>query len=288
MRHFSLTNFDPKITLLGGQAFNWDQHGSRYQGFTQHEVIRARFGTHSTFRVYSGQSTPVSSSKFSANTYFQTTVSYKQIVSSFNKDQHTATAIKKYYGLRVLRQPFEQTLLSYILSAQNNIKRIRLIVRNLAGMLGEPVLAGQNSVYLFPSTEVLANAPISTLIKAGCGFRAKYLKSSAQKLLDTKLSSKIGKFSEKRAREALLSFPGVGPKIADCVLLYALGFNDVLPLDVWCTRVLTDLYGLNPKMKYEYMQTWGKEYFGPYAGWAGQFLFEYLRNRKPSPVLTAR
>lgn len=262
----------PKITLLGGQAFNWDLHGSWYIGFFQDQIVRLRFRN--------GKPSYASPKTFHFTQYFQTGLSYKQILASFNKDQHTATAIKKYYGLRVLRQPFEQTLLSYILSSQNNIKRIRLIVRNLARKLGTPVTTGGKTAYLFPSTEIIANASISTLQSAGCGFRAKYIKQSAKELLETELSSKIGKYSEKHARETLLSFPGVGPKIADCVLLYSLGFNDVIPLDVWCTRVLTDLYGLSPKMKYDEMQAWAKNYFGLYTGWAGQFLFEYLRAKK--------
>ena len=282
MKCFSFNNFAPEITLLGGQAFNWNRNGLWYTGFTQNEVIRLRYSEKTGQLVYKVASSCSTSQnkQFSPAKYFNPSIPYQKVLDSFNKDQHTALAIKKYYGLRVLRQDFKQTLLSYILSSKNNIKRIRLIVRRLSEQLGTPIKAGNKIVHLFPATPSLANASISLLQNAGCGFRAKYIKNSAKRLLDTELSRKISKYSEEKAREALLTFPGVGEKIADCTMLYSLGFDNVMPLDVWCKRVLTDLYGLNAKMKYADMRSWAEEYFGPYAGWAGQFLFEYLRNRR--------
>jgi len=286
MRRSVISILAPRITLLGGQAFNWGLKGSWYTGFTQNEVIRLRYSTRTRqlFYMIFCPNLPAndSSSKepFSPATYFRTDVSYTKVLKSFNRDQNTAVAIKKYFGLRVLRQDFEQTLLSYILSSQNNIKRIRLIVRHISESLGTPVLSGTKTVHLFPSTASIANSSISILKNAGCGFRAKYIRTSARMLLDTELTRKISKYHEEKAREALLEFPGVGEKIADCSMLYGLGFDNVMPMDVWCKRVLTDLYGLNAKMKYKDMRLWAEEYFGPYAGWAGQFLFEYLRNHR--------
>lgn len=286
MRHVSIKNFSPKITLLGGQSFNWNLYDSWYTGFTQSHVITSRYSTSSNKLLYKcfspGKATYSlhATPNFSPSNYFRLRLPYQQVLSSFDKDHHTASAIKKYFGLRVLRQDFEQTLLSFILSSQNNIKRIRLIVRRLSDKLGTPVNIGNRSVSLFPSTSALADAPISLLKAAGCGFRSKYIKSSAARLLDMKLASKIAKYTEDKARLALLSFPGVGEKIADCTLLYSLGFDNVMPMDVWCKRVLTDLYGLRGNMRYQDMRSWAEEYFGPYAGWAGQFLFEYLRAKK--------
>ncbi len=83
--------------------------------------------------------------------------------------------------------------------------------------------------------------------------------------------------SETDARKTLLGINGVGEKIADCVLVFGLGFDNVTPLDVWSKRVFTRFYKLNPKMKYEDMRFWASNYFEGYAGWAGQFLYEYIR-----------
>lgn len=246
-----------KHTLLGGQAFNWDYKNGEYIGFFQNKIIKIQ---------HNATSFDKETSKI-----LRLNADYSKILSTIRKDNHIEEAINRFPNLRILKQPFEQTLLSYILSSMNNIKRIRLIVRNIRDELGEDGL--------FPATDVIAKTLISKLRELGTGFRAKYLKETAKILTSTNLSKVILDMDEETARKTLVDLPGVGPKIADCTLLYSLSFDNVIPLDVWCTRVLVDLYGLDPKMKYTDMSAWAGEYFEGYAGWAGQFLFEYIRNR---------
>jgi N-glycosylase/DNA lyase len=119
---------------------------------------------------------------------------------------------------------------------------------------------------------------LNELLKCKLGFHAKYLKGVAQSLIDSDLARRIYDMEEDKARKELVKLHGVGNKIADCVLIYSLGFDNVTPLDVWGKRICTDIYNCNPKMKYEEMRAWIDKYFEGYAGWAGQFLFEYIRN----------
>ncbi len=142
---------------------------------------------------------------------------------------------------------------------------------------GEKIEVDGKEFYLFPETKKIANAKLEDLLECKLGFRAKFLKSAAQHILKTKLEKKIIKMSEDQARNALLEINGVGEKIADCVLVFSLSFDNVTPIDVWGKRFLVNYYNLNPKMKYEDMRVWVGNYFNGYAAWAGQFLFEYIR-----------
>ena len=143
---------------------------------------------------------------------------------------------------------------------------------------GKAIKINGRKIFLFPKTEVIADAKLEDLLECKLGFRAKYLKGAAKHLIEKDFPKKIGKMAETDARNSLLEINGVGEKIADCVLVFGLGFDNVTPLDVWEKRAFTKFYKLNPKMKYEEMQMWAGNYFEGYAGWAGQFLYEYVRN----------
>ena len=143
---------------------------------------------------------------------------------------------------------------------------------------GKKIEVDKKTIYLFPETEILANAKLEDLLACKLGFRAKFLKGAANILANNDLSKRIKKMSEDNARRSLLEIKGVGEKIADCVLVFSLSFDNITPLDVWGKRVLTRFYKLNPKMKYEEMRSWIDDYFEGQAAWAGQFLFEYIRH----------
>jgi N-glycosylase/DNA lyase len=147
-------------------------------------------------------------------------------------------------------------------------------------MYGSAINVDGYQFYLFPKTENLAEARIEDLLKAKIGFRAKYIKTAAQRLLSTRLKGETGNLSKDEIRDKLLEFYGVGEKIADCVLCYSLGCDNVTPIDVWGKRIATELYGLDVKKRYKDYRDWFSNYFNGYAAWAGQFLFEYIRNHK--------
>ncbi|MEA3357036.1 MAG: DNA glycosylase, partial [Patescibacteria group bacterium] len=209
--------------------------------------------------------------------YFWLDIDYNKIRRIISKDPQVKKAMSAMPNIRILRQPFDFTVLSFILSARNNIPAIRKSVRNLCGMLGKKLLVDDESIYLFPSTNKIANASIERLREAKVGYKAEYLKKTAQMLIERDLSKRIYNMDEKEARTELLRLPGVGDKISDCVLVFALGFQNLTPVDVWARRFLIDLYDLPESWNYEKLRGWIKKNFFGYASWADQFLFEWYR-----------
>jgi N-glycosylase/DNA lyase len=188
--------------------------------------------------------------------------------------------------LRLLNQDFEQTLLSFTLASVKSISSIRQSIKLLSRKFGDKIEVNGKPFYLFPRTEVLAQASDSELKQTKIGFRSKYLRAAAKFLLNNLPGSE--KFNSKKLDseqnasqqeiiDRLTSIHGVGDKIADCVMCYSLGYDNITPMDVWGKRYLVEYYGLDPKMKYQQMRNWVESYFGQYGAWAGQFLFEYIR-----------
>ena len=141
-------------------------------------------------------------------------------------------------------------------------------------LLGKEVVFKDNTYNLFPSTQDIADASIDTLKLSKIGYRAPYLKESAKKLTQENLQDYK---DQEEIRKWLISFPGIGPKVADCILLYSLGYQDVIPLDTWMQKIFIERYYLPTKYKYEDMRKWYKDMWGNKAGIIGQYLFEAYR-----------
>ncbi len=276
MNKMQLKNYDLSWTLLGGQAFNWDlEPGNNYlYGFTADKVIKLKKENDNLL----WQTYPENDNLEYLKKYLRLDVDYLNILKKIQKDKYVKSAIKKYPNLRLLNQDFEQTLLSFMISSNNNIRSIRKIIRIMCQRLGKKITLDGKDIYLFPKTEVIANIKLETLLECKLGFRAKFLKSAARHLLKTNLTKEIIRFSEPDARNKLKEIKGIGDKITDCILVFSLGFDNVTPLDIWGKRILTEFYKLNPKLNYEKMRIWINNYFDGYSAWAGQFLYEYIRH----------
>lgn len=273
MNKLHLPQYNLQMTLLGGQSFAWDYEDDFYYGFTNKNIIKLKQENETLY----WQTYPSTDDFDFIKKYFRLDVDYEKILKAIQKDKHIKKAIVKYPDLRLLKQDFEETLLSFIISSNNNIKSIRKIIRLLNFKFGKSISINKKKIYLFPDTEMLANASMNDLLVCKLGFRAKYLKSTARLLLETNLKEKIQSLDENKARNELLKIRGVGDKITDCVLVFGLGFDNVTPLDVWAKRAFIKYYKLPPKMHYEEMRKWISNHFNGYAAWAGQFLFEYIR-----------
>lgn len=276
MNKIDLPNYNLKMTLLGGQAFNFDfdEFENSFYGFTQDKVIQL---TNENGYLF-WQTYPENDDSEFVKKYLRLDVDYPKILKKIQKDKYIKSAIKKYPNIRLLKQDFDQTLLSFLISPNNNIKAIRKIIRALCKKFGRKIIIQDKGIYLFPKTEVLANAKLEDLFECKLGFRAKFLKGAANYILQKDLNKNINKMTEDEARKKLLGIKGVGDKIADCILVFGLGFDNVTPLDVWAKRAFFKFYKLNKKRKYEDIRNWAGNYFEGYAGWAGQFLYEYIRN----------
>ncbi len=196
--------------------------------------------------------------------YFDLTVDYNQIKTALSSDPIMAEASTYAPGIRVLRQDGWEALCTFIISQNNNIKRIRGIVERLCESFGEPLNGGG---YAFPTPERLAAATLEDLAPLRSGFRAKYLLDAAKKVSDGIVDlSAIPRLPYEEAQAQLRLIHGVGPKVADCALLFGFYRLDSFPMDVWMKRAMTTLYpnGLPEKLL-------------PYRGIAQQYLFHYAR-----------
>ena len=184
-------------------------------------------------------------------------------------DPVMAKAIEAGSGIRILNQPKWETLVTFIISQNNNIPRIKKCINSLAGVYGH-----------FPTAEELASSELSDIACCRLGYRDKYLIETAKMVrrAPEELEELYGA-EEAFAVEALRKYPGVGPKVANCVALFCLGIVDSFPVDVWMKRVMNQLYGI-PEGNVAAMHEYAREHFAPYGGIAQQYLFYYITHMK--------
>lgn len=200
--------------------------------------------------------------------YFDMATDYAPIRAELAaKDPVLAAAVRYAPGIRILRQEPWEALCSFILSQCNNIARIRGMVERLCTAYGSAI-PGAGGRCSFPGPEALASARETDLRALGLGFRAPYVLEASRRVASGSLDlGALERLPADEARARLTSLPGVGPKVADCALLYGMHRLEVFPRDVWMNRALKTLFpGRNP------------EWFGPHAGVAQQVLFHYSRH----------
>lgn len=208
--------------------------------------------------------------------YFDLGTDYSKIKDILEKDEIMKEAIKTGYGIRLLRQDFWEILISFIISANNMIPRIMKTVDSLSVLKGNCIETDNNS-YSFPEIAALANATLEEIQQCKAGFRCKYIHKTSQ-IMDkntTTRESLLGMDTDV-ARKELMLLPGVGPKVADCILLFSGLKFDVFPTDVWVKRVMEELY-LKKDTSLKEIQIFAKEHFGDLTGYAQQYLFYHAR-----------
>ena len=195
--------------------------------------------------------------------------------------------VKGCRGLRLLRQDPWECLASFILSSTKQIVQIRQIIALLCERHGEPVgvPAGQAPAYAFPNAVRVASVSEAGLRECKMGFRASYLRDTARRVADGVCDlSRLRELPTDEAREELMELPGVGPKIADCVLLFAYGRQEAFPIDVWMMRALGELYFPRRRVGLERLQRFAASHFGPHAGFAQQYIFHHARLSARDPI----
>lgn len=215
--------------------------------------------------------------------YLQTEVDFETVLASFPIDEPMRASVGECRGLRLLRQDPWECLASFILSSTKQIVQIQQIVALLCERFGPEVIvpAGNEAVYGFPTAERLALAGEHELRACKMGFRAPNLLRTAQMIAGGEVDlEKIRSLALEQAREELLRLPGVGHKIANCILLFAYGFQGAFPIDVWVMKALRQLYFPKRRPTAQRIHRFTTEYFGPNAGYAQQYLFHYMRTRK--------
>jgi N-glycosylase/DNA lyase len=275
---FLLRDYDLAATLTSGQAFRWHSHENGWAGVIAKNWVHLQSTPDG---LIARTVTPVSDWRWLTH-YLQLDLDLDPVVASFPNDDSMRAAVRATPGLRLLRQDYWECLASFILSSTKQIVQIRQIVSLLCERYGEPVAvpAGNAPMYSFPSAERIARLTEGDLRACKMGFRAPYLLATAKAIASGHLDlAALQSLTHTQARAALVELPGVGPKIADCVLLFAYGFPEAFPVDVWVMKALRELYFPRRKPSQARLLKFIASYFGPHAGYAQQYLFHYMRTR---------
>ena len=261
---YGAEDFDLPHTLDCGQAFRWVcDEKNVWSGVAFNRFLKLEKLTDGTVVLYN---TTAEDFENIWKDYFDFSRDYGEIIKILSENSVLKQACEYSHGIRILNQePFE-TLCSFIISQNNNIKRIKGIISRLCENFGEK----KEGYYTFPTAEKLASLTLEDLAVLRSGFRAKYLLDAAQKVANGEVElSKLKEMNLEDARNQLMKIKGVGPKVADCCLLFSHRHTDAFPKDVWIKRAMEVLFGGE-------LPECAKEY----AGIAQQYIFFYARDTK--------
>ena len=289
-------DYDLAATLDSGQAFRWHARNDSWVGVIGRHWVRLTQGRNG---ICAGTAGPVADWQWLRD-YLQTETDLAAVLKTFPDDAPMRDTVAACRGLRVLRQDPWECLASFILSSTKQIVQIRQIVALLCERFGEPIhlcsggprpsqllVIGETSAVTdrrynsFPTPQRLASATEAELHACKMGFRAPHLLAAARRIADGKFDlERLRHLTLAEARGELMTLRGVGGKIADCVLLFAYGFDGAFPVDVWVERALRELYFSRRRVSDKRLRHFAATHFGPHAGYAQQYLFHYMRTKR--------
>jgi N-glycosylase/DNA lyase len=282
--------FDLDFSLGCGQIFRFKKQNGWWYGVSSDKTFKIR--QIDNCLEFEGVDTSF------VRTFFGLNDDLTKITQYVNKDPYIASAVKQFEGLRLIRQNPWECLISFICATYKNIAAIEQTLFKISQKYGEPLCFDGQMFWLFPSIEKLATAKVQGLEECGLGYRAKYVQATAKQIHDEQINlENFRQLSYVEAKKRLLEFLGVGLKVADCVLLFSLEKMEAFPVDVWVKRILLNHYAKHLPQnlverlqshdslsngEYEQLGTFSRNYFGPYAGYAQEYLYYYERTKKQS------
>jgi len=276
-------DYDLAATLDSGQVFRWRLAGNSWRGVLHKHSLCL---TQTKAGIHALAARPVDNWDFLRN-FLQTEIDFRTVLQAFPDDEPMRNAVAACPGLRLLRQDPWECLASFILSSTKQIVQIRQIVAHLCERFGEPCHLDEKGVphFTFPTPQRIAAATEAELRACKMGFRAPSLHAAARQIADGSFDLEaIRRLDYASARLELTKLRGVGGKIADCVLLFAYGFDSAFPVDVWIERALQELYFPRRRASDKRLRKFAATHFGPHAGYAQQYLFHYMRTRPVQPT----
>jgi N-glycosylase/DNA lyase len=280
--------FDLDFSLCCGQIFRCRKIGDWWYGVAAESIFKIRqcgdllefYGVDEEFVRH----------------YFGLNDDLEKIANCVGKDNYIKVALHKFEGLRIVRQVPWECLISFICATYKSIPAIEQMLNKLSIKFGEKKSFDGMDFYVFPTVRNLAYASEKGLRECGLGYRAKYVKATAKKIHEEKIKlDDLRSLPYIEARKCLEEFPGVGLKVADCVLLFSLEKLEAFPVDVWVKRIILKHYSSQlpaelvkrlsshdslTKGEYEKVNSFGRNYFGQYAGYAQEYLFHYERTQR--------
>ena len=305
---FSVQDYNLAATLSSGQAFRWKQIDSAWEGVIHERWVRLQQREPTDTQRSRASCIEATAAAPQENwiwltRYLRLDDDHAAQLASFPDDEPMREALAHCHGLRLLRQERWECLASFILSSTKQIVQIQQCVELLCQRFGEPVAMVGRAVpcpprtinstdnpgnsahgvthpnhFSFPTAARLTSATETELRACKMGFRAKYLLAAARMVASHELDlPSLSALPLDAAREALMRCPGVGRKIADCVLLFSCDHHEAFPIDVWVERALQRLYFPKRRARRARLEKFAATHFGPHAGLAQQYLFHYLR-----------
>lgn len=272
MQNYCTINVENSIN--SGQVFLWKKNNNYWYGVNGQDILRVddsgNIKSHQNGRV----------------DFFRKKDNIEKIIKSISKDNITKKAVNQYPGLRILEQDPFQCLISFIVSSNSNIQKIKTSLENISKKFGVKVEFQDQEFFLFPKPEKLAKASINEIKKCGVGYRARFIKEAANMTVLKKIDfDYLKKCNYQDAKEKICLIPGVGNKVADCIILFSLNKLEAFPLDRWMIRILEKYYSNEFQLEtktitekqYNILHEKIVNHFGPFAGYAQQFLFKMER-----------
>ncbi len=278
MKIDNVTDFNLKYTLESGQSFRWNRVDAAYFGVVEGRILKIQ---------QNGDTLIIDSSKDEDEPIFTTHLSHyldlhrelASILAEVNVDAYIDRAIDRFWGMRLLNQELWETIASFILSQNNNMARIRSIIRSLSERFGRKLVFESYVDYTFPTPQTLADAGVDEIFACGTGYRASYLWNAARNIVNGELVLDVLKqMPYTEAKHELMKLQGIGEKVADCICLFSLGHLEALPVDVWIKRIFEQIY-LRKRSTSREICEFAKNYFGEFVGYAQQYLFHYAQNQ---------
>ena len=267
---------DVENSVNSGQVFLWKRNGEYWDGVNGQDILH--IDKNGIIISYQNLKTD----------FFRENDNLDIIIKSISKDRIVKKAVEKYSGLRILKQDPFQCLISFIVSSNSNIHKIKICLERISKKFGTRVRFQNQEFFLFPKPEDLANASIDEIRECGVGYRTKFIKEASNMVFLKEIDFEyLKKCNYQDARKNICLVPGVGNKVADCVMLFSLDKLESFPLDRWMIRILQKYY--SEKFQFETKTITEKQYdvihkkvikhFGPYSGYAQQFLFKMEREK---------
>lgn len=287
----SIRPFNLEHTLRCGQLFRWEKIGDWWYGVVRDKVVKIRqINGRLVFQTF-----PEKVDTDLVENYFRLDDDLPHILSKIDKDEHMRKAIQCFRGLRISRQEPWECLISYICATYKNIPAIKNMILNLSKRFGRKIIFNSHRFYTFPKPRDLAQASLEEIKECRLGFRATSILETSKIVNRGEFNLEdLRKTDYEKAKRELLSLPGVGQKVADCVLLFSLDKLEAFPVDVWIKRIILGFYpnyfedsfvervsgktSITPG-EYETISSFGRKYFGEYAGYAQEYLFLLSRSR---------
>ncbi|MCL2289021.1 MAG: hypothetical protein FWC33_07640 [Candidatus Bathyarchaeota archaeon] len=281
--------FDLNLSLCCGQIFRFKKQRDWWYGISEDKIFKIR-QVSNNYLEFEGVNTDFVTAFFGLND------DLAEIEQSINKDSYIAAALKKFKGLRLIRQNPWECLISFICATYKNIAAIEQTLFKMSQKCGEKRCFDGQNFWLFPSIEKLAMTSVQDLEECGLGYRARYVYATAKRVHDEQINLELlRKLSYVEAKKRLFEFSGVGLKVADCVLLFSLGKMEAFPVDVWIKRILLNYYADQlpqdlvkrlqrnyslSNLEYVRLCSFAQNYFGVYAGYAQEYIYHYERSKK--------